>query len=467
MADQKKPHLLLVEDDNGLQKQLAWAFDDFEVSRASDRASAQAVLDQERPSVVLLDLGLPPDADGPSEGLATLRAVLQASPESKVIMMSGQTDREFALKAVALGAYDFYQKPIAIDEIRLIVSRAQRLFELEQENHRLAQGQAGTPLPGVLTSNPQMLEVCRDIAGLAATTVSVLIYGESGTGKELIAQALHQFSPRAKGPFVAVNCAAIPENLLESEFFGHEKGAFTGAIKTTVGKVELANKGTLFLDEIGDMPMPLQAKLLRAIQEREIDRVGGGQPIKVNIRLLATSNRNLEEAVANGSFREDLFFRMNVVNIQLPALRERPQDIPILAQHFAAKYSEANGLARLEVTPAALEILLAHHWRGNVRELENIIERAVTLSPGDLLDVDDLRLEPTAPAGAAQAPMNSAGMAPQAGVSGLLTPQLEDVERQAIREALEQTRYNKTAAAKLLGLTFRQLRYRIKKLGIE
>jgi two-component system NtrC family response regulator len=259
MPEQSRPKLLLVEDDLGLQRQLAWTFEDYEVFKAGDRATAVEVLDHEQPSVVLLDLGLPPDADGPSEGLATLQAVLRASPDSKVIMMSGQTEREFSLKAVALGAYDFYQKPIAEDEIRLIVGRAQRLFELEQENRKLAQRSSGTPLPGVLTSSPEMIEICRDIAGLADTNVSVLIIGESGTGKELIARALHELSPRAGGPFVAVNCAAIPENLLESEFFGHEKGAFTGAIKTTTGKVELANKGTLFLDEIGDMPPPLQA----------------------------------------------------------------------------------------------------------------------------------------------------------------------------------------------------------------
>ena len=392
MVDQTKPHLLLVEDDLGLQKQLAWAFDDFEVSRAKDRASAQDALEKAQPSVVLLDLGLPPDADGPSEGLATLRAVLQASPESKVIMMSGQTDREYALKAVALGAYDFYQKPIAIDEIRLIVSRAQRLFELEQENHRLAQGQAGTPLPGVLTSSPAMLEVCRDIAGLAATNVSVLIYGESGTGKELIAKALHDLSPRAKGPFIAVNCAAIPENLLESEFFGHEKGAFTGAIKTAVGKVELANKGTLFLDEIGDMPAPLQAKLLRFLQERTIERVGGHKPIPVDIRVVSATNQHLPELIESGGFRQDLYYRIGEGVVDLPPLRERLEDAALIANKLARDYAQELDRPVRGIGPAAMAAILAHSWPGNVRELQNCIKRAVASSAGPTITARDLRL---------------------------------------------------------------------------
>ncbi|MGD1876725.1 MAG: PEP-CTERM-box response regulator transcription factor [Kiloniellaceae bacterium] len=452
MADQKKPHLLLVEDDNGLQKQLAWAFDDFEVSRASDRASAQAVLDQERPSVVLLDLGLPPDADGPSEGLATLRAVLQASPESKVIMMSGQTDREFALKAVALGAYDFYQKPIAIDEIRLIVSRAQRLFELEQENHRLAQGQAGTPLPGVLTSNPQMLEVCRDIAGLAATTVSVLIYGESGTGKELIAQALHQFSPRAKGPFVAVNCAAIPENLLESEFFGHEKGAFTGAIKTTVGKVELANKGTLFLDEIGDMPMPLQAKLLRFLQERTIERVGGHKQIPVDIRVVSATNQNLAALIEKGIFRQDLYYRIGEGVVDLPPLRERLEDAALIANKLVRDYAQELNRPVRGIGPAAMATILAHNWPGNVRELQNCLKRAVASATGATITARDLRL---------------GGETENA--EGLLTLKQArfDAENKALRQALAIADGNISEAARVLDTSRPTLYNLLKQHDIE
>jgi len=393
MADRTTPKLLLVEDDLGLQRQLAWAFDDFQVFRAQDRASAQAVLDKEKPSVVLLDLGLPPDADGPSEGLATLQAALRASPESKVIMMSGQTEREFALKAVALGAYDFYQKPIAEEEIRLIVSRAQRLFELEQENRKLAHRQSDTPLPGVLTSNPAMLEVCRDIAGLATTNVTVLINGESGTGKELLARALHELSPRAKGPFVAVNCAAIPENLLESEFFGHEKGAFTGAIKTTIGKVELANKGTLFLDEIGDMPPPLQAKLLRFLQERTIERVGGHKQIPVDIRVVSATNQDLLALIEKGSFRQDLYYRVSEGVVEIPPLRDRLEDAALIANKLARDYAQELGRPVRGISPAAMAAILAHSWPGNVRELQNCIKRAVASTASTTISARELRLD--------------------------------------------------------------------------
>jgi len=452
MADQNKPHLLIVEDDGGLQKQLVWAFDDFEVSRASDRASAQAVLDEAQPSVVLLDLGLPPDADGPSEGLATLRAVLQASPESKVIMMSGQTEREFALKAVALGAYDFYQKPINIDEIRLIVSRAQRLFELEQENHRLAHSQAGTPLPGVLTSHPQMLEVCRDIAGLAATNVSVLIYGESGTGKELIARALHELSPRAKGPFIAVNCAAIPENLLESEFFGHEKGAFTGAIKTTVGKVELANKGTLFLDEIGDMPPPLQAKLLRFLQERTIERVGGHKPIPVDIRVVSATNQDLAALIEKGTFRQDLYYRISEGVVDLPPLRERLEDAALIANKLVRDYAQELDRPVRGIGAAAMAAILAHTWPGNVRELQNCIKRAVASASGAIISARDLRL---------------GGETENA--EGLLTLKQArfDAESKALRQALAIADGNISEAARVLDTSRPTLYNLLKQHDIE
>jgi len=392
MAEQRTPKLLLVEDDLGLQRQLAWAFDDFEVLRAKDRASTEQVLERERPSVVLLDLGLPPDEDGPSEGLATLQAILRHSPESKVVMMSGQTEREFALKAVALGAYDFYQKPICMDEIRLIVGRAQRLYELEQENRRLAERHGGTALPGVLTSNPAMLEICRDIAALATTPVSVLLVGESGTGKELLARALHELSPRAKGPFVAVNCAAIPETLLESEFFGHEKGAFTGAIKTTTGKVELANKGTLFLDEIGDMPPPLQAKLLRFLQERTIERVGGHKQIRVDIRIVSATNQDLSALIQKGSFRQDLYYRVSEGVVEIPPLRERLEDAALIANKLARGYARELGRPIRALSAGALAAILAHSWPGNVRELQNCIKRAVASASGPAISAQDLRL---------------------------------------------------------------------------
>jgi two-component system, NtrC family, response regulator len=401
MPNTNRPKLLIVEDDVGLQRQLAWTFEDSEVFTAADRTAAEAVLKREKCSVILLDLGLPPDADGPSEGLATLQLALRASPDSKVIMMSGQTEREFALKAVALGAYDFYQKPISVDEIRLIVDRAQHVFELEQENRRLAQNAVVVPLPGVLTSNPQMLETCQDIANLARTNVSVLIIGESGTGKELVARALHQLSPRAQGPFIPVNCAAIPEQLLESEFFGHERGAFTGAIKTTIGKVELANKGTLFLDEIGDMPTPLQAKLLRFLQERTIERVGGHRPIAVDIRVISATNQDLQQQITESRFRQDLYFRISEGVVEIPPLRNRLEDAALIANKLARDYAQELDRPVRGLSPGAMATILSHGWPGNVRELQNCIKRAVASSSGPLIAARDLRLgaEPAAPEG--------------------------------------------------------------------
>jgi two-component system, NtrC family, response regulator len=394
MPELKRPKLLIVEDDAGLQRQLAWTFEDFEVFKAEDRVAAETVVKRERPSVILLDLGLPPDADGPSEGLATLQAALRASPDSKVIMMSGQIEREFALKAVALGAYDFYQKPISVEEIQLIVGRAQHLFELEKENRRLNQRPNGAALPGVVTSNPEMLETCQDIAGLAATNVSVLINGESGTGKELLARALHQLSPRAQGPFVPVNCAAIPEQLLESEFFGHERGAFTGAIKTTMGKVELANKGTLFLDEIGDMPTPLQAKLLRFLQERMIERVGGHKQILVDIRVISATNQDLQQLIGQGGFRQDLYYRISEGVVQIPPLRKRIEDAALIANKLARDYAQELARPIRGLSPGAMAAIMSHSWPGNVRELQNCIKRAVASATGPTLSARDLRLGP-------------------------------------------------------------------------
>ena len=394
MREIKRPKLLIVEDDLGLQRQLAWTFEDFEVFKAQDRTAAEGVLKSEKPPVILLDLGLPPDADGPSEGLATLQAALRASPDSKVIMMSGQTEREFALKAVALGAYDFYQKPISVDEIRLIVGRAQHVFELEQENRRLAQRPSGPALPGIVTSNPEMLEACRDIVGLAATNVSVLIVGESGTGKEVLAHALHQLSPRARGPFVPVNCAAIPEQLLESEFFGHEKGAFTGAIKTTIGKVELANKGTLFLDEIGDMPTLLQSKLLRFLQERTIERVGGNKQIPVDIRVISATNQPLQQLIGQGNFRQDLYYRISEGVVQIPPLRNRIEDAALIANKLTRDYAQELGRPIRGLSPGAMAAILSHTWPGNVRELQNCIKRAIASAAGPTLSAHDMRLGP-------------------------------------------------------------------------
>jgi two-component system NtrC family response regulator len=435
MAELKRPKLLIVEDDAGLQRQLAWTFENFEVFKAGDRAAAENVLKREKPSVILLDLGLPPDADGPSEGLATLQAALRTSPDSKVIMMSGQTEREFALKAVALGAYDFYQKPISVDEIQLIVGRAQRLFELEQENRRLAQRPNGGALPGVITSNPEMLEACQDISGLAVTNVSVLISGESGTGKELLARALHQLSPRAQGPFVPVNCAAIPEQLLESEFFGHERGAFTGAIKTTIGKVELANKGTLFLDEIGDMPTPLQAKLLRFLQERTIERIGGHKQIPVDIRVISATNQDLQTLIEQGKFRQDLYYRIGEGVVQIPPLRKRIEDAALIANKLTREYAQELGRPVRGLSAGAMAAILAHTWPGNVRELQNCIKRAVASAVGSTLTARDLRL----------------GSEPEVIEPPLTLKQTRfNAEDKALRQALAMADGNISEAARLL-----------------
>ncbi len=452
MRDPKRSKLLLVEDDLGLQRQLAWTFEDFEVLRAEDRATAENVLKREKPSVILLDLGLPPDADGPSEGLATLQAALRASPESKVIMMSGQTEREFALKAIALGAFDFYQKPISVDEIRLIVGRAQHVFELEQDNRRLAQRTTGGPLPGFVTTNPQMLEACQDILGLAATNVTVLITGESGTGKELLARALHQHSPRAQGPFVPVNCAAIPENLLESEFFGHEKGAFTGAIKTTVGKVELANKGTLFLDEIGDMPIALQAKLLRFLQERMIERVGGHKQIPVDIRVISATNQSLQRLIAQNGFRQDLYYRISEGVVAIPPLRERIEDAALIANKLTREYAQELGRPIRGISGEAMATILAHSWPGNVRELQNCIKRAVASSAGPLLSTRDLRL-------AAEPPSEEGPLT--------LKQARFNAEGKALRRALAVANGNISEAARLLDTSRPTLYQLLKEHNIE
>jgi two-component system NtrC family response regulator len=452
MSDHKRPKLLLVEDDAGLQRQLAWTFEDFEVLRAGDRAAAENILQREKPSVILLDLGLPPDADGPSEGLATLQAALRASPESKVIMMSGQTEREFALKAVALGAYDFYQKPISVDELRLIVARAQHVFELEQENRRLAQRPTGIPIPGVLTSNPEMLEVCQDIAGLAATNVSVLIIGESGTGKELLARALHQQSPRSQGPFVPVNCAAIPEQLLESEFFGHERGAFTGAIKTTIGKVELANKGTLFLDEIGDMPTPLQAKLLRFLQERVIERIGGHKQIAVDIRVVSATNQDLQQLIGQSSFRQDLYYRISEGVVRIPPLRQRIEDAALIANKLTRDYAQELARPVRGLSPGAIAAILAHTWPGNVRELQNCIKRAVASSSGPMLAARDLRLTTTPVAGDGPMTLKQARF---------------DAEGKALRQALAIADGNISEAARVLDTSRPTLYQLLKEHNIE
>ncbi|MEM6266583.1 MAG: PEP-CTERM-box response regulator transcription factor, partial [Pseudomonadota bacterium] len=386
MAD-KKPTLLVIEDDAGLQAQLKWAYDDFEVVIAGDRDSAIASLRSDAPAVVTLDLGLPPDPDGTTEGFAVLDAIMDLKPDTKVIVASGHGARESALQAIERGAYDFYQKPVDIDALGLIVRRAYNLHQIEEENRRLVShaSEDKTVLGRLITGAPEMLKVARTIERVATTSVSVMLLGASGTGKELLAQGLHDVSDRADGPFIAINCAAIPENLLESELFGHEKGAFTGAVKTTEGKIESANGGTLFLDEVGDIPLPLQVKLLRFLQERTIERIGGRKTISVDTRIVCATHQDLESMIGAGTFREDLFYRLAEIVVRIPGLAERYGDAVLLAKAFLKRFASEMNPAVTGFAPDALAAIDAHDWPGNVRELENRVKRAVIMSEDKLV----------------------------------------------------------------------------------
>src|SRR3569623_1571897 len=419
---QIKPRLLIVEDDEGLQRQLRWAYDDYEVLIASDREAALTILRAEEPPVVTLDLGLPPDPNGVTEGFAPLETILSLKPETKVIVASGHGARESALKAIASGAYDFYQKPVAIDQLGLIVRRAFQLHGIENENRRLEEkaGEERTVLGTMITAAPEMMKVARTIERVANTGVSVMLLGASGTGKELLARGVRAASRRAAGGFVAINCAAIPENLLEAELFGYEKGAFTGASKTTEGKIELAHGGTLFLDEVGDIPLPLQVKLLRFLQERVIERIGGRKPIPVDTRIVCAAHQDLPEMIKAGTFREDLYYRLAEIVVKIPRLAERPGDAALLAKHFLHRFSREMNPAVKGLSPAALAAIAAWPWPGNVRELETRMKRAVLLAEGKLVTPEDLDLE-----GADEAPM-----------AVNLKAVREAADRRAIRQAL-------------------------------
>jgi two-component system, NtrC family, response regulator len=436
---QDRPKLLIVEDDEGLQRQLRWAYDDYEVLVASDRSAAIDLIRSAEPAVVTLDLGLPPDPDGVTEGFATLESILSLKPQTKVIVATGHGAHESALRAVASGAYDYYQKPIDIDQLGLIVHRAFQLHELEDENRRLEErvGEGRTVLGNMVTAAPEMTKVARTIERVANTGVSVMLLGASGTGKELIARGLHQASNRRGGAFVAINCAAIPENLLEAELFGYEKGAFTGAVKTTEGKIELAAGGTLFLDEIGDVPLPLQVKLLRFIQERVIERIGGRKPIPVDCRIVCATHRNLEQMIGDGSFREDLFYRLAEVVVKIPTLAERHGDATLLAKHFLARFAREMNPQVKGFSPGALAAVNNWPWPGNVRELENRIKRAVIMAEGKLVTTDDLDL-PERDREALPVNLKSAR---------------EAADRRAIRRAFAETEGNISGAAKLLGIS--------------
>lgn len=434
------PKLLIVEDDPGLQKQLRWAYEDYQILTAGSREEAINLLRAEEPDVVTLDLGLPPDPDGTTEGFRTLDEILALKPDTKVIVASGHGARESALRAISGGAYDFYQKPIDIDELGLIVRRAFHVRALEMENIRLASavGDAQQVLGRMITAAPEMLKVSRTIERVATNNVSVMLLGASGTGKELLAHGLHDASNRRDGAFVAINCAAIPENLLESELFGHEKGAFTGAVKTTEGKIEMAQGGTLFLDEVGDIPLPLQVKLLRFLQERVIERIGGRKPIAVDTRVVCATHRDLDTMISEGTFREDLYYRLAEIVVKIPTLAERPGDAGLLAKHFVQRFAPDMNPQVKGLAPDALAMIDAYPWPGNVRELENRIKRAVIMADAKLVSAADMDL--------------GEGEEDAAAVLNLKAVR-ESADRKAIRRALARTEGNISGAAKLLGIS--------------
>jgi two-component system NtrC family response regulator len=435
--NQRRRPLLVVEDDPALQRQMRWAFDQNEVVTAEDRESALVQLRRFEPAVVTIDLGLPPTPDQPTEGLRLLQDILHTAPEAKVIVITGQHDRDNALKCVALGAYDFCEKPFDPQLIGLIIGRAYRLSELQEENQRLQLAQSLKSSAGILTRDPEMQKLCRTVEKIANTSVTVLLLGESGTGKELLARALHEVSPRSAHRFVAINCAAIPENLLESELFGYEKGAFTGAVKQTPGKIELAHRGTLFLDEIGDLPFSLQAKLLRFLQERMIERVGGREEIAVDVRIVCATHQNLQDLIASGRFREDLYYRLAEIVLTIPPLRARSGDASLLAHAFVRRFADEHKRGSMTLLPDAIDAIEAYAWPGNVRELENRVKRAIIMAEGSALRAADFGLEPAA----ANADVYN------------LRKVRDQAERNAVVRVLGRVNGNISRAAELLGVS--------------
>ncbi len=426
--------ILVIEDDAGIQKQLKWSLSDYELVFAEDRQSALTQLRRYEPAVVTLDLGLPPDPANASEGLACLTEILTLQPACKVIVLTGNTDKEHALQAIALGAYDYYQKPIDADVLNIILARAFKLSQLENENRALKSSNISQL--DIICNSEAILKACRTVEKIAPTEITTLLFGESGTGNEVFARAIHKQSPRANKPFVAINCASIPDNLLESELFGYEKGAFTGATKTTLGKIECANGGTLLLDEIGDMPLSLQAKMLRFLQERVIERVGGRQEIEVNVRVICATHRNLAEMVAEQNFREDLYYRISEITLSIPPLRERGHDILIIAKALLQRFnqefkSQVHGFA-----DSAVEAMLSYPWPGNIRELQNKLKSAVILADSKLISAEDLAL-------------------PSDGnhKTDTLRKVREQAETQAIRHAYNIANGNLSKTADLLGIT--------------
>ncbi len=446
------PKLLIVEDDPDIREQMRWAFlDRFEICEAGDRTTAVAVMAQEHPGLVTLDLGLPPSVDDVTEGLATLEQLLALDPLTKIVVVTGNSERVNALKAVEMGAYDFIPKPIHIEALRIVLERAEYLAALERDNKALMEKRAQGPIEEFLGTSEAMQKVFDLIRRVANTNVSVLVLGESGTGKELAARAIHRQSSRRQGPFVAINCGAIPETLLESELFGHEKGAFTGAHTQRKGRIEMAHGGTLFLDEIGELSPPLQVKLLRFLQNNQVERVGGRETVDIDVRVVAATNLDLRKAMHEGKFREDLYYRLCGVEISIPPLRDRGSDVVLLAQAFLGRFSAE---ARKKITGfsrQAQQTIESYHWPGNVRELENRIQRAVIMAEGRQITSGDLELEAAAPGYAGKS----------------LREAREVLERQMIKAALSRHKGNITRAAQELGLTRPTLYEFLTKLGLR
>lgn len=393
MTSEKSRSLLIVEDDLALQKQIKWSLDRFDSVTANDRESALLQLRKSNPAVVTMDLGLPPDADSVSEGFRLLEQIMAFDPDIKVIVLTGQNDQANALRAVAMGAYDFFAKPFEPELLNLTVERAFRLFELQSENRRLQAMHQPDALSGLMTRDPEMLRVCRTIEKVASSNATIMLLGESGTGKEVLARGLHQSSPRRAEKFVAINCAAIPENLLESELFGYEKGAFTGAAKLTLGKIEMANGGTLMLDEIGDLPFSLQAKLLRFLQQRTIERVGGRQEIPVDVRIVCATHQDLNALSKQGRFREDLYYRLAEIVVRIPPLRDRVGDAALLAHAFVRRFAQQQNRSAMTLSEDAVQAIESHPWPGNIRELENCIKRATIMADGSQITSEDVGLK--------------------------------------------------------------------------
>ncbi len=447
----EKPKLLIVDDDESILLSMKWAFaQEYEILLAGNRQEALEIFKREHPALVTLDLGLPPDARGVEEGFLTLSSLISENPYTKVIIISGQEEKQNALMAIGQGAYDFFCKPVQVEEVSIILRRAFRVHQLESEHRTLQATRAEDSFMELIGTSSQIQQVFSIIEKVAATEAPVLILGESGTGKELVARALHGRSLRKAGPFIPINCAAIPETLLESELFGHEKGAYTGAHTQRKGRIEMADGGTLFLDEIGDLPSSLQVKLLRFLQEHTIERIGGRKEIAINSRVIAATNRDIDQAIRDGSFREDLFYRLGVVKIMVPPLRDREGDIALLSTTFVRKYAEENKKKLLGLTKKALTALSNHKWPGNVRELENRIRRAVIMAQSSKITDDDLELDVVEESGRTT-----------------LREARERTDRELILRVLSENNWNLAKSASDLGISRPSLYDLMEKLGIK